>query len=89
MLLQEVAEQDLQRVGHPPVIQALQQLSEARLSNVLRQWLALEHSQASTAQLLALLVQVRACTTQGHQIDIKVGRGFVRRDGAVLRCYNR
>lgn len=87
-LLQEVAEQDLQIVGNPPAIKALQQLSEARQSNVLRLWLALEHSQASAAQLQALLVQVKACTTRGHNIDIKVGRGFVRRDGAVLRCYN-
>jgi tRNA(Ile)-lysidine synthase len=87
-LLHEVAEQDLKIVGHPPVIQALQQLSEARQSNVLRHWLALEHSQASAAQLQALLMQVKACTTRGHHIDIKVGRGFVRRDGAVLRCYN-
>ena len=88
ILLQEVAEQDLQIVGTPPVIKALQQLSEARQSNVLRLWLALEHSQASAAQLQALLVQVKACTTRGHHIDIKVGRGFVRRDGPVLRCYN-
>ena len=87
-LLLEVAEQDLQLVGNPPVIKALQQLSVARQSNVLRHWLALEHSQASAAQLQALLVQVKACTTRGHHIDIKVGRGFVRRDGAVLRCYN-
>ncbi len=87
-LLQEVAEQDLQQVGHPPSIHALQQLSEARQSNVLRHWLALEHSQASAAQLRALMVQIKACTTRGHHIDIKVGRGFVRRDGAVLRCYN-
>ena len=87
-LLQEVAEQDLLQVGHPPDIKALQQLSEARQSNVLRHWLALEHSQASAAQLHALLMQVRACTTRGHCIDLKVGRGFVRRDGAVLRCYN-
>jgi tRNA(Ile)-lysidine synthase len=87
-LLQEIAAQDLQQVGHPPAIKALQQLSEARQSNVLRHWLALEHSQASAAQLQALLVQVKACTTRGHNIDIKVGRGFVRRDGAVLRCYN-
>jgi tRNA(Ile)-lysidine synthase len=87
-LLQELAEQDLQLVGTPPVIKALQQLSEARQSNVLRHWLALEHSQASAAQLQALLVQVKACTTRGHHIDIKVGRGFVRRDGDVLRCYN-
>jgi len=87
-LLQEVAEQDLQIVGSPPAIKALQQLSEARQSNVLRHWLALEHSQASAAQLQALLMQVKACTTRGHNIDIKVGRGFVRRDEAVLRCYN-
>ena len=87
-LLQEVAEQDLQIVGNPPAIKALQQLSEARQSNVLRHWLALEHSQASAAQLQALLMQVKACTTRGHHIDIKVGRGFVRRDEAVLRCYN-
>ena len=87
-LLHEVAEQDLQLVGNPPAIQALQQLSVARQSNVLRHWLALEHSKASAAQLQALLVQVKACTTRGHHIDIKVGRGFVRRDGAVLRCYN-
>ena len=87
-LLQELAEQDLQHVGKPPTIKALQQLSEARQSNVLRHWLALEHSQASAAQLQALLAQVKACTTRGHHIDIKVGRGFVRRDGAVLRCYN-
>ena len=87
-LLQEMAEHDLRIVGNPPAIKALQQLSEARQSNVLRLWLAREHSQASAAQLQALLVQVKACTTRGHNIDIKVGRGFVRRDGAVLRCYN-
>ncbi len=87
-LLREVADQDLLFVGNPPAIQALQQLSEARQANVLRHWLSIEHSQASTAQLQALLLQVRACTTRGHHIDIKVGRGFVRRDGAVLRCYN-
>ena len=87
-LLQEVAAQDLAQVGNPPVIKSLQQLSAARQANVLRHWLAQEHSQASAAQLQALLVQVKACITRGHHIDIKVGRGFVRRDGAVLRCYN-
>ena len=87
-LLKEIAEQDLQHVGNPPVIKALQEISQARQSNVLRHWLALEHSQASAAQLQALLVQIKACITRGHHIDIKVGRGFVRRDGAVLRCYN-
>ena len=87
-LLQEMAQQDLLQVGNPPAIKALQQLNEARQSNVLRHWLMLEHSQASAAQLQALLLQVKACTTRGHHIDIKVGRGFVRRDGPVLRCYN-
>jgi tRNA(Ile)-lysidine synthase len=87
-LLQEMAALDLQQVGNPPVIKALQQLSEARQSNVLRHWLVREHSQASAAQLQALLSQIKACTTRGHHIDIKVGRGFVRRDGTVLRCYN-
>ena len=87
-LLLEMAQQDLLQVGNPPAIKALQQLSEARQSNVLRHWLTLEHSQASAAQLQALLLQVKACTTRGHHIDIKVGRGFVRRDGPVLRCYN-
>ncbi len=88
ILLQEMAELDFQQVGKPPNIQALQALSEPRQANVLRHWLVQEHSQASAAQLQALLLQVKACTTRGHHIDIKVGRGFVRRDGAVLRCYN-
>ena len=87
-LLQELAQSDLQTVGNPPAIKALQSLSEARQTNVLRHWLGLMHMQASAAQMQALLVQVKACTTRGHQIDLKVGRGFVRRDGSLLRCYN-
>jgi tRNA(Ile)-lysidine synthase len=87
-ILQDVAIQDLHTVGDPPRIKALQALSEARQSNVLRHWLVQQKQPASTAQLRALLAQVKACTTRGHHIDIKVGRGFVRRDGAVLRCYN-
>ena len=87
-LLQELAEQDLLKVGSPPNIEALQQLSEHRQINVLRHWLVIENMQASAAQMDALLVQVKSCTTRGHDIHIKVGRGFVRREGAVLRCYN-
>jgi tRNA(Ile)-lysidine synthase len=87
-LLQELAEQDLLQVGNPPNITTLQQLSVARQTNVLRHWLVLEQMQASAAQMEALLVQVKSCTTRGHDIHIKVGRGFVRRDAAVLRCYN-
>jgi tRNA(Ile)-lysidine synthase len=87
-LLQELAEQDLLKVGNPPNIEALQQLSEHRQINVLRHWLVIENMQASAAQMDALLVQVKSCTTRGHDIHIKVGRGFIRREGAVLRCYN-
>ena len=87
-VLDEVAGEDLVTVGDPPVIRHLQTLSEARLVNVLRHWLRLNDQSASSAQLQALVVQVRACTTRGHGIDLKVGQGFVRRDGEVLRCYN-
>jgi len=87
-LLQELAEQDLALVGNPPQIQALQKLSVARQTNVLRHWLVSEKMQASAAQMDALLLQVKACTTRGHDIHIKVGRGFVKREGSVLHCYN-
>jgi tRNA(Ile)-lysidine synthase len=87
-LLQELAEQDLRQVGNPPSIEALQKISAARQTNVLRHWLVLENMQASAAQMEALLVQVKSCTTRGHDIHIKVGRGFVRREGGALRCYN-
>jgi len=76
------------QVGNPPVIEALQKISTARQANVLRHWLVLENMQASAAQMEALLVQVKSCTTRGHDIHIKVGRGFVKREGIVLRCYN-
>ena len=87
-LLQELAEQDLLIVGNPPNIKALQRFSAARQTNVLRHWLVLENMQASAAQMEALLVQVKSCTTRGHDIHIKVGRGFVKRDESTLRCYN-
>lgn len=87
-LLVELAEQDLLQVGSPPRIAMLQALSEARQANVLRHWLQQQGVQASTRQLEALLVQIQACQTRGHQIDIKVGEGFVRRSGAVLGWYN-
>jgi len=87
-LLQELAEQDLLEIGNPPNIHNLQQLSVARQTNVLRHWLGLENMQASTAQMQALLVQVKSCNTRGHDIQLKVGRGFVKREEAVLRCYN-
>ena len=86
-LLDDMAQEDLRQIGDPPHIRRLQNLSDVRLANVLRHWLRLQAQPASTAQLQALMQQVRACTTRGHGVDIKVGQGFVRRDGEVLRCY--
>ena len=39
----------------------------------------------STAQLRELLDQVAACTTRGHRLHLKVGQGFVERDGVGLK----
>ena len=88
-LLQEVAEADLALVGNPPRIAALQALSRARQGNVLRHWLRVAHATTpAAAQLEALLRQVAACTTRGHQIHLKLGRGFVVRTGELLGWYN-
>lgn len=88
-LLQEVAQDDLIVVGQPPRIVALQQLSAARLANVLRHWLRVDcQASASTVQLHELMRQIVHCTTRGHRIELKVGTGKVRRQGAVLAWYN-
>lgn len=88
-LLDEVAAQDLETVGEPPRIAALQALSRARQANVLRHWLARVHGRApSAAQLDQWLDQVRACTTRGHRIHLKVADGFVERRGDRLHWYN-
>jgi tRNA(Ile)-lysidine synthase len=88
-LLVELAAQDLQTVGEPPHIKALQALSRARQANVLRHWLMQAHGCApSTAQLDQLLDQVRACTTRGHRIHLKVAGGFAERKGDRLHWYN-
>ncbi|NDC60715.1 MAG: tRNA lysidine(34) synthetase TilS [Betaproteobacteria bacterium] len=87
-LLSELAAQDAQVVGIPPVIAHLQALSAARQANLLRHWLNLRGVQVSTRQLDALQGQIAACKTRGHQIDIKVGQGYVRRSGATLDWYN-
>lgn len=88
-LLDEQAAADLQMVGLSPAIKALQCLSEARLGNVLRYWLRVAHDTTPTAaQLAQLMAQVGVCTTRGHRIHIKVGRGFVERQGASLGWYN-
>ena len=88
-LLQEVAAEDLARVGAPPDIKALQTLSPARLANVLRHWLLNAHQVTPTsAQLEALMSQIAACRTRGHQMHLKVGQGFCVRRGKVLDWYN-
>ena len=84
-LLVEIAAQDLATVGTPPAIQPLRQLSAARQANVLRHWLRdTHHTAPSAAQLQELLDQLAACATRGHRIHIKVGAGFVVREGGVL-----
>lgn len=88
-LVQELASQDLVNAGNPPRIAALQALSPARQANLLRYWLKSAHQTTpSEAQLLELLRQVQACTTRGHRLRIKVGGGFVVRQGPELHWYN-
>lgn len=85
VVLLEVAREDLQLLGSPPEIKALQLLSGPRQANVLRHWLLDAHQATpSTAQLDQLLAQVAACTTRGHRIDLKVANGHVTREGAYL-----
>jgi len=84
-LLETVAVEDLARMGGVPAITALQQLPRARQGNVLRHWLKVaHHAGASAAQLDELLEQVADCRTRAHQIRIKVGKGFVERQGERL-----
>jgi tRNA(Ile)-lysidine synthase len=90
-LLNELAEQDARVCGLPPQLKPLQQLSSERMANLLRYWLGSLHNPAarpSAAQIEQLVRQVQACTTRGHQIDLRVGAGFVRRAGDVLGWYN-
>ncbi|MEI7514065.1 MAG: tRNA lysidine(34) synthetase TilS [Betaproteobacteria bacterium] len=92
-LLSELAQDDLRDVcgGDPasPQIKALQAISPARQANVLRHWLRQRHhTQASAAQLEALMVQIAACTTRGHRIHLRVGSGFVQRNNGALAWYN-
>lgn len=89
VLLQELAAQDLAAVGTPPQLAALQALSAARQGNVLRHWLRSHHQTTpSAAQLAELQRQIAACSTRGHRIRIKVGRGTLERVGAELHWYN-
>ena len=85
-LLQSQAQADLQALGLPPVIARLQALGEPRRGAVLRHWLYSVHgTQASSAQLTELQQQIQDCTTRGHKLHIRVGRGFVVREGECLQ----
>lgn len=84
-LLDELARDDLQRIGSPPRLRDLQALSTPRQANALRHWLASTHgARPSAAQLDELLAQVAACTTRGHHIELKVASGRVVRQSSEL-----
>lgn len=84
-LLAEVAAEDLARLGDPPSIRGPQALSRPRQANVLRHWLRSAHATTpSAAQLAELLDQVQACRTRGHRLRLKVGAGYVLRQGETL-----
>ncbi|MBI5277291.1 MAG: tRNA lysidine(34) synthetase TilS [Burkholderiales bacterium] len=85
-LLAALAEEDLAAMGGKPVIARLQALPRDRQANVLRHWLRAAHGEAaSAAQLEELLDQVADCTTRGHALRLKVGRGYVTREETLLR----
>jgi tRNA(Ile)-lysidine synthase len=85
-VLEALAADDLAAMQGRPLLGALQRQPRERQANLLRHWLRAVHGEAaSTAQLDELLDQVAACTTRGHAIRIKVGRGFVVRDGPQLQ----
>lgn len=92
-LLDEVAAQDLCHVlrgeDQLPLLAALQAMSRARQANALRYWLKSGFGVIpSSAQLRELQNQIAACVTRGHRIRIKVGSGYVQRQGPVLGWYN-
>lgn len=84
-LLDALAQQDLAAMQGEAGIDGLRALARARQANVLRHWLRVVHgAAASTAQLDELLDQVAACSTRGHGIELRVGTGFVVREGHRL-----
>jgi len=90
-ILDEVALEDWLKVSDTgalsgaPRIASLQKLTQARQSLVLRHWLKQTYQTTpSTVQLVELLSQIEACTTQGHRLHLKIGRGHISRQGPVL-----
>jgi tRNA(Ile)-lysidine synthase len=85
-LLRDLATLDAAVTGLPPLIAALQTLSQARQANVLRYWLYSVHAVApSAAQLAELLKQLAACRTRGHRLRLKVATGYVVRNASALQ----
>ncbi len=81
VLLEALADLDLDRVGCPPRIADLQALERDRQANALRRWLKQGWGVApSEAQLRELLDQVAVCRTRGHRIAIKIADGRLTRD---------
>jgi tRNA(Ile)-lysidine synthase len=88
-LLEELATEDwasvVQNDTSQPMIRSLQRLSAARQGNLIRYWLKSQFGEIpQAAQLSELLRQIRACTTRGHRIHLKVGSGYVQRMGSTL-----
>lgn len=84
-LLADLAASDLLHLGVPPSLPGLRALSRSRQSNVVRHWLKQYHQTTpSDAQMSELLAQLAACSTRGHAIALKVGRGRVVRAGDRL-----
>jgi tRNA(Ile)-lysidine synthase len=90
-ILDEVAHEDWLKVSDTgalsgaPRIASLQKLTQARQSLVLRHWLKQTYQTTpSKVQLVELLSQIEACTTQGHRLHLKIGRGHISRQGPVL-----
>lgn len=85
-LLDALADSDLAAVGLPPSLAALQGLPHARQAMALRLWLRREHGTTpSSAQLRELQAQLTDCTTRGHRLSLRVGAGWVEREGEGLR----
>ena len=85
VLLEALADLDLDKVGRPPRMVDLQALGRDRQANALRRWLKLGWGVApSEAQLRELLDQVGACRTRGHRIAIKIANGRLTRNGDHL-----
>lgn len=91
LLLDDVAQEDLRQVASDQGlwIDRLRVLSRPRQANLVRHWLRAGHGTVpSASQLDELLDQLADCSTRGHRIHIKVGRGFARRQGEHLAWYN-